>query len=217
MAKKKTKHSQSTCPQCGAPLNRNSFVLECSYCGYVDVGDVDIGARYEDEREDEARFCNYIVRQWPYITQVAHVDVSQQGDAYYAQSRTPYYANNGDYELIRDFSLRLCASFSSTKLNLGMDVGSEKGLPTNPYLCIVVNGDKIVLKKERLGDGHCMFRLPYDDFEQMCGSEELQIVTNCSAHRLVCDEFLIYCRRFFHAVFDRTQYAYSLSKGLLTD
>lgn len=215
MANKNTKRSQNTCPQCGAPLNRNSFVLECPYCGYVDVGDIETG-RYDNEA-DEGRFYKYVEKQWPYITQVSHAKASQQGEAFSIQSEHPYFANNGEYQLIPDFSLRLSATIHSTKLNLSMEASSDRGLPTNPYLCIVADNDKIVLTKDRRGSGKCIFRLPYVDFERMCKASDLQIVTNCSAHHLVCDELLVYYRRFYHIAFDRTQYAYSLFKRLLTD
>ena len=131
MANKNTKRSQNTCPQCGAPLNRNSFVLECPYCGYVDVGDIETG-RYDNEA-DEGRFYKYVEKQWPYITQVSHAKASQQGEAFSIQSEHPYFANNGEYQLIPDFSLRLSATIHSTKLNLSMEASSDRGLPNASF------------------------------------------------------------------------------------
>lgn len=202
------------CPQCGAPLDQHLFVQTCSFCGYVSAT-----AKQPEkglvlvESSPQERY-DYIIRHLTYIQTACPVEVKQIDNAFQIMANHPFFPNVGR-NILRTLPFRYASVFTRDSFQLHLYL--EAVVDTNPQLFFKTDADNIIVPLSIQKQGNFSFQFSFCQYAALCEAEELVVDTNLAKGEYSWDEFKAYSRRFYHSVFDRTRFKYSLHQKLYID
>lgn len=207
------------CPNCGATMQQHSFTYECDYCGTIVLKDGISEIYYKDDLEssieDKYRYLN---KNYSYASQSKYLSCVKDGNSYEIKTATPFYANDGKYNKINDFSFSLYYDNNRETEHLYLCVYTNK-LPSNPQLSILIDWEFCVRPIfEKIVEDVIFFNITRKELQIISEAHFVQIASNCfETGMALFNEFPSFCSRFYHFTFDKRKYIYSLHKNLITD
>ena len=209
------------CPNCGAEMHAQGFVYVCDYCGsyicdkkYEELDDDDSS---KDERIITGRY-DYIRKNEQYILTGSFVKLRTEGDKYRAISFPVFSPNDGKYHQIQNFRMFLSFETDGNDECLFLGVIAEKYIEL-PVLTMLLNG-AVLVRPELLGweENVALFKMRVKDFFGICVCDKIDVSSNLiDTYPAIFNELIPYCHRFYHFLFDKRKYKYSIFKHLITD
>lgn len=209
-----TVSEKHTCPQCGAPLDQHLFVQTCSFCGYVSAAIEQPKTELALEEPSPQDRYDYIISHLTYIQSECPVEVKQRDKTYCIRANHSFSPKNGK-SILKTLPLRYMASFAEESFRLLLSLEAE--VDVRPQLYFKVDENSIVVPLIIQKQQRYSFQLTFNQFAALCEAEELVVDTNMTPLEYSWDEFKTYSRRYYHSVFDRTKYRYSLNQKLIID
>ena len=206
------------CPNCGAAMEEQGLSVVCSYCGtHYDLGNYKrIKQRDALPREISERF-NYLKNNERSIKLSDFVILLEKNNTYRIKSNPSYFANDGNYNRILDYSFNFEYFNDDDTESLYIIVNTCKNM--TPYLSFLLNYElQISPVFEKWETGACFFKMTPLELKEICDSHDIEIYSNLmDCEYDFHEEFITYCCRFYNAIFDKRKYLYSLHQLLISD
>ena len=207
------------CPNCGAAMEMQGLSVVCPFCGtHHDFGNYKrIKQRNVLSWEISERF-NYLKNNEQFLKSSAFVILLEKNTTYRIKSNPSYFANDGEYNRILDYSFNLEYFNNDDTESLSLIVNSCKNM-TDPYLSFLLDYElQISPIFGKWETDACVFKMTPIELKEICDSHDIEIYSNiidCEYDFL--EEFITYCCRFYNAIFDKRKYLYSLHQLLISD
>lgn len=207
------------CPNCGATVHAQGFGFVCDYCdsNFVPKEYQQIYTPNDDSTEIHERY-EYLKKNERHIATSEIVTYEKEGDTYRIMSRPAYYANDGNYHRVLDFSITFIYKNDKKDDTLFLIVYTSKHV-LQPHMSILLD-DEFVIELQCIDwEGEmAFFTIEPLEFKYICESRDISMSSNIvNIETSHFEEFITYCRRFYNAVFDKRKYTYSIYKPLISD
>lgn len=207
------------CPNCGAEMHAQGFVYACDFCGSCTYDEQ--YQELDDDNSDEKNITwryDYIRKNEQYILAGSFINLITERDKYRAISFPFFSPNDGNYHQIQNFKMFLSFETDGNDECLFLGVLSDKYIES-PFLTMLLNG-AVIVRLELLGweDNTSLFKMKVTDFFGICVCDKIAVSSNLiDSYPVIFDEFIPYCHRFYHFLFDKRKFKYSIFKHLITD
>ena len=206
-----------TCPNCGAPMERDKFTSVCRFCGAVFASESQETTSKGPAVKGSARRHNdYIVANEARISESPFVELRKDGKRYQITS-TPFFANDGFLNPIATphWRIRVQCNTRSEKLFFGI---AGKRPASRMAIQLGENKDIISFHGAQFEDGYSWFPLSEEQLLAICTAQNIDLTTDLPLpDNAKFNELPIFASRFYNIIFNRMKFMYSIHVKLIAD
>ena len=200
-------------------MEEQGLSVVCPFCGtHHDLGNYKrIKQRSVLSWEISERF-NYLKKNERSLKSSDFVILLENNTTYRIKSNPSYFANDGNYNRILDYSFNFEYFNDDDTESLYLIVNTCKNL-TDPYLSFLLDYElQISPVFEKWETDACIFKMTPIELKEICDSHDIEIYSNLiDCEYDFHEEFITYCCRFYHLAFDRRKFGYTLFINLISD
>lgn len=202
-----------TCPHCGAPLLKQSFVVYCPYCGYYSSLDKKSEPTQLVPRKEACDVFNYLQKNQPYINKC--LITVQSFPTHFLLTSNGFFAPRKGMVCHPSLRFQFHAYCSADKYDLSLVSNHDEY--DNPFLFLRLDNKTVLNTKPLFLEGTWKFSLNIEELALICQAKSIECDCSISGDYNDFGELILFSQRFYNAFVDKSRYAFSQNRYILCD